>query len=93
MHFAKLGNCTCYNQKIAFQNRARITFHKNQSQAPASRCWRGLVHPAGLDKLRGVCYDFSSHNVFRCDVPPFSAGCGWPIAAASPTGNGSDGTA
>lgn len=24
MHFAKLGNCTCYNQKIAFQNRARI---------------------------------------------------------------------
>ena len=74
-------------------HRARITFHKNQSQAPASRCWRGLVHPAGLDKLRGVCYDFSSHNVFRCDVPPFSAGCGWPIAAASPTGNGSDGPA
>ena len=30
--------------------------------------------------------------MFRCDVPPFSAGCGWPIAAASPTGNGSDGS-
>ena len=24
IHFAKLGNCTCYNQKIAFQNRARV---------------------------------------------------------------------
>lgn len=31
MHFAKLGNCTCYNQKIAFQNRARSNLQNLKS--------------------------------------------------------------